>query len=228
MQQEDSFRPHVKQQVEYAKVAQETRFGSKHLIIRSCRKQRVGKRVFWNYYVSIVNHLGRQIFMFGVLVSESYSWTHIEQLAYGVANFNVEVKQKVISAFKEGAQVVGIVLEERRFAVCALQGVPMQLMPTSMVTYAQVTYGTSVEVFVGRTFYRHREHLLPIGSGYYAAIAIGLLAIVFMSLYQCRIGHVELLVPLYGTKICSGKEIHICISICHSGSRHQRFVAKPE
>ena len=148
LKEKDAFRSHVEQEVENAEIGQESCSGCKHLIILARLEAAVGQWTLRHYGFPIIHRSLRQHVTFHVLVGEAQFWTHVEQFTHLMAYLHVEVEEVIVATLEKRMQVVCIILKERRLAVCALQGIPMQLSPTSVVADAYVAYRAAVEVAV--------------------------------------------------------------------------------
>ena len=124
-------------------------------------------------------------------------WPHVEQLAHGVHDVEVEVEEEGVSFLEERSQVVGIKLEEGCLAVCRHQRVPVQMSPVAMVRDTNIAHGAFRAVV---SFYGHGERLRTVGRCNDAAVAVGLLHKMVVLLNDARHA-MQFLVPLNGAKV---------------------------
>jgi hypothetical protein len=187
----------VKQQVEDAEVGQEAVALRTHLIIRCGVEVGVGQRMLRANSLAEVDNGIILRWQHDILFRECYLWPHVEQLAHGVHDVEVEVEEKGVSFLEKGSQVVGIKLEEGCLAVGRHQGVPVQMSPVAVVRDTNIAHGAFRAVV---SFYGHGERLRTVGRGYDAAVAIGLLHKVVVLLNDARHA-MQLLVPLNGAEV---------------------------
>ena len=184
---ENALRTLVKQQVKDAEVGQEAVALRTHLIIRCGVEVGVGQRMLRANSLAEVDNCIILRWQHDILFRECYLWPHVEQLAHGVHDVEVEVEEKGVMFLEERSQVVGIKLEERRLAVGRHQRVPVQMSPVAMVRDENRRYirprldgctadgGGAGGDDGGGVCDRNRERLRTIGCGYVAAVAVGLL-----------------------------------------------------
>ena len=113
-----------------------------------------------------------------IMVCERNVRFYVEQFAHLPADVHVEGIQVSPFPGEERFDVVGIVFEERRLTVCALQCVPVYVAPVAVVA----DYGgvhrrrhplIAFVLVAGRCW--QTESLAPVCRRYYAAVAVGLL-----------------------------------------------------
>ena len=97
-----------------------------HLIIRCGVEVGIGQRMLRAYCLAEVDNCIILRWQHDILIRECYLWPHVEQLAHGVHDVEVEVEEEGVSFLEERSQVVGIKLEERCLAVGRHQRVPVQ------------------------------------------------------------------------------------------------------
>lgn len=208
---ENALRTLVKQQVEYTEVGQEAVALRTHLIIRCGVEVGVGQRMLWAYCLAEVDKVSKRFicknvsrhncvilrWQHDILFRECYLWPHVEQLAHGVHDVEVEVEEEGVSFLEEGSQVVGIKLEEGRLAVGRHQGVPVQVSPVAMIRDTNIAHGAFRAIV---SFYGHGERLRTVGRCNDTSVAVGLLHKVVVLLKDAR-HTLQLLVPLYGAEV---------------------------
>lgn len=194
---ENALRTLVKQQVEDAKVGQEAVALRTHLIIRCRVEVGVGQRMFRANSLAEVDNCIILRWQHDILFRECYLWPHVEQLAHGVHDVEVEVEEKGVLFLEERSQVVGIKLEEGRLAVGRHQRVPVQMSPVAMVRDTNVAHGAFRAVV---SFYGHGERLRTVGRGNDTSVAVGLLHKMIVLLDDARHA-MQLLVPLNGAEV---------------------------
>ena len=62
----------------------------------------------------------------------------VEQQAHRLARLHIEVVEKVPFLLEEWSYIIGIILEKRRFRICAHESMPMQMPPIAVVADSQV------------------------------------------------------------------------------------------
>lgn len=194
---ENTLRTLVKQQVEDAEVGQEAVALRTHLIIRCGVEVGVGQRMLRANSLAEVDNCIILRWQHDILFRECYLWPHVEQLAHGVHDVEVEVEEEGVMFLEERSQVVGIKLEEGSLAVGRHQRVPVQMSPVAMVRYTNIAHGAFRAVV---SFYGHGERLRTVGRGNDTSVAIGLLHKVVVLLNDARHA-MQLLVPLYGAEV---------------------------
>lgn len=199
---ENALRPLVKQQVEDAEVGQEAVALRTHLIIRCGVEVGVGQRMLRADSLAEVDNCIILRWQHDILFRECYLWPHVEQLAHGVHDVEVEVEEEGVSFLEERSQVVGIKLEEGCLAVGRHQRVPVQMSPVAVVRDTNVAHGAFRAVV---SFYGHGERLRTVGRGNDAAVAVGLLHKMIVLLDDAR-HTMQLLVPLNGAEVGGAKK----------------------
>ena len=194
---ENALRTLVKQQVEDAEVRQEAVALRTHLIIRCGVEVGVGQRMLRANSLAEVDNCIILRWQHDILFRECYLWPHVEQLAHGVHDVEVEVEEKGVMFLEERSQVVGIKLEEGCLAVGRHQRVPVQMSPVAMVRDTNIAHGAFRAVV---SFYGHGERLRTVGRGNDTAVAVGLLHKVVVLLDDAR-HTMQLLVPLNGAEV---------------------------
>lgn len=194
---ENALRTLVKQQVEDAEVGQEAVALRTHLIIRCGVEVGVGQRMLRANSLAEVDNCIILRWQHDILFRECYLWPHVEQLAHGVHDVEVEVEKEGVSFLEERSQVVGIKLEEGCLAVGRHQRVPVQMSPVAMVRDTNIAHGAFRAVV---SFYGHGERLRTVGRGNDTAVAVGLLHKVVVLLNDARHA-MQLLVPLNGAEV---------------------------
>lgn len=194
---ENALRTLVKQQVEDAEVGQEAVALRTHLIIRCGVEVGVGQRMLRANSLAEVDNCIILRWQHDILFRECYLWPHIEQLAHGVHDVEVEVEEKGVPFLEERSQVVGIKLEEGRLSIGRHQRVPVQMSPVAVVRDTNIAHEAFRAIV---SFYGHGERLRTVGRGNDAAVAIGLLHKVVVLLNDARHA-MQLLVPLYGAEV---------------------------
>lgn len=194
---ENALRTLVKQQVEDAEVGQEAVALRTHLIIRCGVEVGVGQRMLRANSLAEVDNFILLRWQHNILFRELHLRPHVEQLAHGVHDVEVEVEEEGVPFLKKGSQIVGIKLEEGCLAVCRHQRVPVQMSPVAMVRDTNIAHGAFRAVV---SFYGHGERLRSIGRGNDAAVAVGLLHKVVVLLNDARHA-MQLLVPLNGAEV---------------------------
>ena len=194
---EDAFRTLVKQQVEDAEVGQEAVALRTHLIIRCGVEVGVGQRMLRANSLAEVDNCIILRWQHDILFRECYLWPHVEQLAHGVHDVEVEVEEKGVSFLEKGSQVVGIKLEEGRLAIGRHQRVPVQMSPVAMVRDTNIAHGAFRAVV---SFYGHGERLRTVSRGNDTSVAVGLLHKMVVLLNDARHA-MQLLVPLNGAEV---------------------------
>ena len=208
---ENALRTLVKQQVEDAEVGQEAVALRTHLIIRCRVEVGVGQRMLRANSLAEVDKVSKRFicknvsthsrvilrWQHDILFRECYLWPHVEQLAHGVHDVEVEVEEKGVSFLEERSQIVGIKLEEGRLAVGRHQRVPVKVSPVAMVRDTNIAHGAFRAVV---SFYGHGERLRTVGRGNDAAVAVGLLHKMVVLLNDARHA-MQLLVPLNGAEV---------------------------
>lgn len=194
---ENALRTLVKQQIEDAEVGQEAVALRTHLIIRCGVEVDVGQRMLRANSLAEVDNCIILRWQHDILLRECYLWPHVEQLAHGVHDVEVEVEEKGVSFLEKGSQVVGIKLEEGCLAVGRHQRVPVQMSPVAVVRDTNITHGAFRAVV---SFYGHGERLRTVGRSNDTSVAIGLLHKMVVLLNDAR-HTMQLLVPLYGAEV---------------------------
>ena len=199
---ENALRTLVKQQVEDAEVGQEAVALRTHLIIRCGVEVGVGQRMLRANSLAEVDNGIILRWQHDILFRECYLWPHVEQLAHGVHDVEVEVEEEGVPFLEEGSQVVGIKLEERCLAIGRHQRVPVQMSPVAMVRDTNIAHGAFRAVV---SFYGHGERLRTVGRCNDTSVAVGLLHKVVVLLNDARHA-MQLLVPLYGAEVGGAKK----------------------
>ena len=194
---ENALRTLVKQQVEDAEVRQEAVALRTHLIIRCWVEVGVGQRMLRANSLAEVDNCIILRWQHDILFRECYLWPHVEQLAHGVHDVEVEVEEKGVMFLEERSQVVGIKLEEGCLAVGRHQRVPVQMSPVAMVRDTNIAHGAFRAVV---SFYGHGERLRTVGRGNDTSVAVGLLHEMVVLLNDAR-HTMQLLVPLNGAEV---------------------------
>lgn len=194
---ENALRTLVKQQVEDAEVGQEAVALRTHLIIRCGVEVGVGQRMLRANSLAEVDNCIILRWQHDILFRECYLWPHVEQLAHGVHDVEVEVEEEGVSFLEERSQIVGIKLEEGCLAVGRHQRIPVQMSPVAMVRDTNIAHGAFRAVV---SFYGHGERLRTVGSCNDTSVAVGLLHKVVVLLKDARHA-MQLLVPLYGAEV---------------------------
>lgn len=145
-----ALRPHVEEKVEDAQVGQEAVFAFKDLIVAARCEIDVGKRMFGRDGLTEVNDAGRRETggrqkggsgrrrrqrrcRADIFRRKADVGPDVQQLAHTAADGHIEIVEALPVLFEEGADVVGIVFEERCLAVSAHKGVPMEMTPVAVV-----------------------------------------------------------------------------------------------
>ena len=123
--------------------------------------------------------------------------TDVNQLAYSLSDFLVEIYKIVDSPLIEWADIIGIIFKEWTLAIGALKSIPVCAAPLVVVADAQVFHLVSVR----QPFYGHCESLQSVGRSDDTAVAVGLFLIGVVLLNDGAVVSVELLIPLYRTEI---------------------------
>ena len=71
-------------------------------------------------------------------MSQAYLRLDVEKFAHLFADSLVEIEEIVPTLLKERADIILIIIEERRLAIGALKGVPMQMAPVAVVADTEV------------------------------------------------------------------------------------------
>lgn len=194
---ENALRTLVKQQVEDAEVGQEAVALRTYLIIRCGVEVGVGQRMLRPNSLAEVDNCIILRWQHDILFRESYFWPHVEQLAHGVHDVEVQVEEEGVSFLEERSQVVGIKLEEGCLAVGRHQGVPVQMSPVAVVRDTNIAHGALRAVV---SLDGHGERLRTVGRCNDAAVAVGLLHKMVVLLNDARHA-MQLLVPLNGAEV---------------------------
>lgn len=120
--------------------------------------------------------------------------------------------------FKERADVVGVIVEERGVAIGSLQRLPVYVPPFVVFGDAEGSDGDglmhciSIRNSMGgggkSVFHRHGKRLRTVGRGYGASVAGGALMERFRGINITGIGSIELPIPGYGAEISGRKDEH--------------------
>ena len=127
---------------------------------------------------------------------------NVKQLAHQECDFHIEIVEVLPPALKEGAQVIGIMLEERRLAIGSLQGIPMQSSPVAVVADAYV----ACKGFVTIVTDGDGERLWAIWCSNDTAVAVGLLHKTVHALNHHMVIPVQFLIPLHRSEIGGGEK----------------------
>lgn len=122
---ENSFITHVEEQVEDAQVGQEAMLRLIDLIVRFRQEGVVCERLLRSDGFAIVDEGGNGRGLFGgrqlgtVLLGQPDVGVYVQQFTHLLHDSQVEVEESIpLPLFKEWAQVVFIIVEERTLAVC--------------------------------------------------------------------------------------------------------------
>ena len=121
----------------------------------------------------------------------------VEQFAHRLHDGLVEVHEELPFLLEERRQVVGIELEERRLAVGAAYGVPVEVLPVAVVAHPHV----ASERGVSPVLHRHGERQGAVRGGDDTPVAVGLLDEAVVSLHPHQRVPVQFLIPLHRSEI---------------------------
>jgi len=209
LQVEDRFRPHAEQQVQNRKIWLEAILVLEHLPIAFYFECSVGLGVFGMDYVAEVGEGwrphpdppkggGRSVECGGVY----HVGVDVDEFTDFLTDGFVEIDQKLVFLLEEGTDIIRIIFKKRTLAIGTLQRIPVHSSPLVVVADAYVSDQTFITYhFSFITFYWNREGLQTVGGGDDAAVAVGLFLVRIVLLDEAMVIAVELLVPLYGTKI---------------------------
>ena len=105
-----------------------------------------------------------------------------------LGEFAVVVEQKFVFLFVKRVQLVGVVFEEGRRAVCRYDGVPVQVPPFAVIGDADVAGVAFRRVGL---YDRNRQGQNAVCTAYVAAVAIGLLGVVAVAFDRTFFAPVE-------------------------------------
>jgi hypothetical protein len=101
-------------------------------------------------------------------------------------------------SFKERPELVLIEFKKRTLPISRKKCVPVQVPPIAVITDPDILHQT----FIPRIFLcRHCQRLKAIRSGNHAAVAVSLLYKMIKTFNTALLIAVQLLIPLYGSKI---------------------------
>ena len=104
--------------------------------------------------------------------------------------------------FKKGADIVLIILKERRFPISGLQCVPMQMTPIAMIADSDVLNKWRVEGGEWRvTFHWHRQSLDAVSGGNETTVTICLLLEALPLFNHHMFSPMQFLIPLHRAEI---------------------------
>lgn len=125
----------------------------------------------------------------------------VEQSAKRARRLEVEVEKPFPATGEKRADVVGIILEKRTFAISRHDGLPMNVPPVAVIADANILHGRVRGRTSSGAFHRDAERKRPVGRGDDAAVAVGLLNEMFASVDEAGAVSVELLIPLQRSEV---------------------------
>ena len=196
LQIEDTFRSHIEKKVEHTQIGLEAVFALVHLIIAAGSEVWVSLGMFGGDDITEVMRTGHHRLAEVGCARPGYSligqlavgyidrrgtevWTEVKKGTHRAAYLQIEVIEIVPLALKEGAQVVSIILEERRLTVGTQQGVPMEMAPIAVIADADIAHQSRLA-----PRHRHRERLEPIGGGDDTTVTVSLFAVSLRSIHD--------------------------------------------
>ena len=129
--------------------------------------------------------------------------SEVYQRADQTAEGFVEVHQELVLPLVEGAEIVLVILEERRVVVGGLQGVPMQVAPVAVVGDADVAREAFQRVGLHGG---DGEDQRAVRRGDGAAVAVGLLGVMVVLLHEDAVVRQQFDVVFHGSEIGGRKQ----------------------
>ena len=142
--------------------------------------------------------------------------TDVEEFYHLRGCLHVEIEEKLVFLFEEGADVVLIIFEERALSIGGKERIPVDVAPVGVVGDADVLHRQGNVVIGG-----DGEREGAVGGRDDHTVTIGLLDKALVALYQAFIVAVQLLIPLDGAEIC-GRKKGFQFLLCYEGLMMKR------